>query len=100
MTDGGVKQRLALGLAVIAALAGLGVGCGETDACEEAEQKGHGTHACYLENRELERETHKNEAELNGESLEQFEAGEEADERREFREAYEEAEKEAEFWGE
>lgn len=73
-------------------------GCSES-ACEKADAAGHPTHACYVENRKLERETEEDE------EFTCREAGwncgpSEADERREFREGWEEAEKEAEFYGE
>jgi len=87
------------GLLVVGTLiAGL-AGCGETTACQEAEEKGHGTHACFVENRQAEHELQTTEEHLHrleGESK----AEEIAGEKREFREGWEEAEREQEFWGE
>jgi hypothetical protein len=73
-------------------------GCSE-GACEMAEAKGKPTHACYVENKQAERELRESEVELNrlkGVSK----ADEDAEARKEFREGWEEAEREAEFYGE
>jgi hypothetical protein len=83
-------KRLLLPLVVFALLAMLS-GCSE-GACEKAEAKGKPTHACFVENREEERDLEESERDLKEAEYGSLEGAEEAEHQEEIEDEVEEVE--------
>lgn len=79
-----------LAVSCLAALLVLS-GCSES-ACDEAEAKGKPTHACYVENRESERELEESERELKEAEYGSLEGAEEAEQQEQVEDEVEEVE--------
>lgn len=83
-------KRVVMFLALAAVLVAL-TGCSE-DACEKAEKSGKPSHACFVENREVERELKESEDDLKEAEYGSVEAAEEAEQQEEVEEEVEEVE--------